>query len=162
MIPFEKTIHKPSKNMKGFTLLETMIVISMISLLATIAIVNYNAFRKKALDATALIDTRNLVDGIINATLSQEDVDYSKLNTGGSVGDTDTSGNPRNPVFILSPGVAAFIIGNSRMLPDGNTTIVSAIVWHTNGTLDPDPLSFSGRKEYVCDINENTGVVSLP
>jgi len=155
-----KTICNPLKDKKGFTLIEVMIVSAMISVLSSIAIFNYIPFRKKALDTTARADARNLVQSVITATLSDEDVDYTKTNTGGEVGELDTSGNSRNPVFILSPGVAAVITGDSNQAPDGNTTVFDAIVYHTNGTLDPS--TSSGRKEYVCSVDESSGTSILP
>jgi prepilin-type N-terminal cleavage/methylation domain-containing protein len=159
MTAFRQTIQKPLKNKKGFTLLEVVIVSVMLSILSSIAIYNYIPLRKKALDTTALSDARNLVQSVVDATLSEEDVDYTKINTGGAVGDVDTGGNPRTPVFVLSPGVEVVIIGSSNELPNGDT-VFSAIVYHTSGTSDLTTLS--GKKEYTCSVDESTGVTSLP
>jgi len=114
---------------------------------------------KKTYDATALSDTRNLVDGVVNAILSDADVDYTKVNTGGTVGDLDTSGNSRSPVFILSSGVEALIIGDSNQGANGDSTIMTAVVYHTKGT--DDPATLSGKKDYICIINEETDVTSV-
>ncbi len=130
----------PAANMKGFTIIELMIVMATMSILATIAIANFNQMKTKAYDSTALADSRNLVDSIINATLSEDDVDFSVVNAAGAVGNLDTSGNPREPVLFLSPGVAALITGDTDEGP-GSDVIVSAIIYHTKGTSDPASVS---------------------
>jgi len=160
MTTHTKSITLPLKGMKGFTLIELMIVIGMVGILASIASFNYTAFKVKAYDATALADARNLVDTMVIATLGEEDVDYTKVNTGGAVGNLDTGGNPRSPVFVLSSGVEALIVGDSNQGASGDATIVTAIIYHTKGT--DNPATFSGKKEFLCDINEETGVTSMP
>ena len=160
MSDFKKTFQHPFSGTRGFTVIELVIVIAMMSIMASIAVVNYNAFKRKAYDTAALSDTRNLVDAVINAALSGEDIDYTKVDTGGPVGDLDTGAAARSPIFILSPGVAARINGNTRSLPDGMTTLFQATVYHTNGT--PDAASPSGRKEYSCLVDEAANTVSLP
>jgi hypothetical protein len=95
------------------------------------------------------------------ALLNDEDIDYTKtlLDTGSAVGGKDNNGNPRTPVFVLSSGVRAVIIGDSRG-PDGATTILDARVYHIKGT--SDPASPSGKREYICYVHEGTGVTILP
>lgn len=159
MRELEKLFNRyPANTMQGFTIIELMIVIVTISILASIAFANFNQMKTRAYDSTALTDARNLVDSIINATLSEDDVDFSNVDAAGAVGNIDTNGNPRNPVFNLSPGVAAVITGDTDEGP-GNDVIVIARIYHTKGSPSGDP---SGRKEYICQVDESNGVVSLP
>ncbi len=158
MIPFKKIV-TPLNQSSGFTFVELMVIVAVLSVLSAIAIFNYMPMRAKAADSVALSDTKNFVDSVVKAITNSQNVDYFKGAAGGPIGDTDTAGNPRAPVFSLSPGVAARITGDSAQAPNGNTTIVLATIYHTGGTTDGT--TFSGKKEYSCTINENTGVITI-
>ncbi len=151
MTLLKKTTARSSKNMKGFTLIELMFVMATMSVLAAIAFANFDQMKKKTYDRTALSDARNLVDSIIDVTLNDDDVDFNKNGTG-AIGTLDTANQPREPVFILSPGVVAVIAGSTNAGGSGDT-VVLATIHHPNGTPGID---------YSCVINESTGLVSLP
>lgn len=51
---------KPCRNKKGFSLIEIIIVISIISILTSIALPRYLSYRSKAFNSAALSDIREL------------------------------------------------------------------------------------------------------
>lgn len=163
MTPFRNTIKHPVKNKKGFTLLELVVVIGIISILGSIAMANFIPLKRQVYDTTARSDARNVLESAVLALLNDEDINYAKgiptAGEGGAVGDIDTGGNFRTPVFVLSSGVRATISGDSIQGLNGDTTTLLGTAYHIKGT---NAVSPSGKREYAFEVHEDTGVTILP
>ena len=148
------------KDEQGFTLHELLIAMAIMMVLAQMALISMMEMRRSALDTSALSDSRNLIDSAMNKFMDKADVNLVHAsNEGREVGDTTNSGAARSPVFTLSPGVQARVIGSSDWAGDGNG-YMEAWVYHPGG--NEDLATPSGRREFYCIIDEATGISSFP
>jgi prepilin-type N-terminal cleavage/methylation domain-containing protein len=143
---------KKFKENKGFTTIELVIVIGILSILSQIAFDLYADYREKAYNAAAINDGKQLVNAVVNNLISYEDVDYTHdENDDNRIGAYDTDGNSRSPVLILSKGVKARIVGDNDTSGFG---YMEAYVYSVGGTRDSS--TPSGRREFYCIVDEST------
>jgi len=146
---------------KGFTLIELLMVFIVLGILSQIALVFMLDLRTRSHDVMALADGRNLVTVVRNNFVNLEDVNYEHdPSDGQEIGTVDTSANPREPVFTLSPGVRARIETGSRSNGIPEDGYFEAFLYHEGGTSDPVPSS--GKREFWFIADETTGQYKLP
>jgi len=149
------------QNDKGFTFIEILMVIVILSILFQMALTFFKDLRTRSYDTVAITDGKNLITAVGNTFVLLEDVDYThNAGDGSGIGTLTTSGAPRSTVFKLSPGVQAIIFGESRSTPGASS--VSAYLWHENGTDDAGSLSGNGKREFYFAIDEATSTISVP
>ena len=140
-------------NNGGFTLLELVIVVCLISILAQISLSYFTDFQARAKDATAILDGRNLLTAVETNFAHREVVDYEH-----DPGDGSQIGSPS--VYTLAQGVRARITAGSKSDTTEGTGYFEAYLYHTNGT--DDPLAVSGKREFYYLIDESLNLYSLP
>ena len=145
----------PVKNSgcSGFTLLELVLVVLMISILAQISISYFLSFQARTKDSIAIHDGRNLLTAVETSFANREIVDYEHEPENGR-----DIGSPT--VFTLNNGVKARITAGSQSDGNEGTGKFEAWLYHTNGT--DDPISLSGKREFYYFIDENLNIYSLP
>ena len=123
------------KNNSGFSFMELMVVMAIIAILAAIATTSVLASRQQVSNATALSDAQLLGKAVLSAFLDGYDVNLFHLEgSGDEIGKLDTAGNNRTPIFTLSTGVKAQIVGSSDFPAGSGWGKCVAQVWHPQGT----------------------------
>lgn len=152
------------RGQEGFTLIELLTSVAIIGILASMGMVYFNDVRYKSADSQAYMEGRHLLTAISDSVVNGEDVvfgDGSEIT--GAIGVVDTNGNPRDPIFSLSPDVSAKITGSNTQ--DPADALVTVYIWHERGTTDVSGIptvNSDGKKEYYYYINELTGQLSTP
>ena len=140
---------KKLKDDSGFTFIELLMVFVVLGILGQLTTLFVIDVKSRTYDLTAFSDGRNLVTVVRDNFVDRADVDYThNPGDGSDVGDVDTGGGPRDPVFRLSPGVEATINGDSNPANPG-LGFVAATVYHTFGTEEG-----GGRRQYTFIIDE--------
>ena len=151
---------KGVRDERGFSLHELMIVMAIMGILMQVAMLSMMEMRRSALDTSAISDARNLIEAATSKFIDKADVSLTRAaGEGREVGYTTIGGAARKPVFTLSSGVHARVIGSSDWAGDGNG-YMEAWVYHPNGNEDLG--TPSGRREFYCIIDESTGISSFP
>ena len=152
MITKLKDTFRNFENSRGFTLVELCMVIAIIGILATVAIKTYMDSRRHMADAAALAEAQGLGKAVLNSFIDDIDVDltHNVGDAGRRIGELDTSGNARKPIFELSPAIEADITGSSDWGGSGSG-FVSASFRHPLGT-----------KDYIVEIDEQNAVTLFP
>jgi len=154
-------------NSKGYSLMELMMVLSIIAIVSQIGFSAWLDNKRRAYDATAVADTRNLIEAIVNDMVGAEDVLYSHdPEDGPRIGswtkgddtnwDVDNKGEKRKPSLYLSPGVKAFIRGATDVVDSNGitNTTVTAFLWHSGGTPWSGVTNLDNLREFSAVINE--------
>jgi len=150
------------KDDKGFTLIELLMVMIIMGILAQMGMTYFQDLRDRSYDVVAIADGKNLMIATGNAFVLLEDVDFTHTPADGrEVGTQRWSGGARDPIYTLSSGVKAVIVGQSETSP-GNS-IVTAYLYHENGTDDPGAsFTGSGKREFYFFIDEFSSSISVP
>ena len=146
-----------TKNNKGFTFIELLMVMIMLGILMQMAWLFASDLGKRGSDVSAIADGRNLITVVRNNFVNLDSVNYSATQKN-AIGVATMGGEKREPVFILTPGVHARIEGGSQSgVPDQG--YFEAYLYHENGTGDETP---SGRREFWYLADEANDIYSLP
>jgi len=152
-------------NQKAFTLVELMVVVAIIGLLSALGSTYFTYLNFRANDSRAFMEGRNLMTAVNDAFLNLEDINFGDSLeddiTGDIGGKTFTGGGIRPPIFTLSSGIWARMVGQSTPSPGGG--YFEVVIWSVSGTNDPDLMSSqSGKKEYRYIIDESENYILAP
>jgi len=148
------------KDNRGFTFVEMMMVMIMLMALIQMAWNFFGDMKKRSSDVTAISDGRNLMTVVRASFINLDDIKYDhNPGDGSAIGTVDTAGNPRSPVFTLSPGVKARIEpGSESGAPQQG--YYEAYLFHEQGTADAT--TPSGKREFWYLADELNEIFSLP
>ena len=145
-----RTLISRLRGNRGFTLIELLVVILLLAILAAIAIPSYLDHQKKAKDADAQSNARNLVSRIELCFATQEN--YSQCDTEAEIG-TDTNlsfGTSAGEVSVVSSSDKTYkVTAVSRASTDGSNHTYS-IEHSLAGTNDRTCTAGSTNKNGAC------------
>ena len=140
----------------GFTIVELLVVVGIISILASIAIMPFMSMRAKGADTAAVSDARNLVVVANENFIGRNYPDYSVVNNNKIGLKPDGS-----YAFTLSEGVNIITLNASPMNAGMGNGKIEALLYHEAGTPDTNP-SMTGKRIFYIIVDEATGVLSAP
>jgi type IV pilus assembly protein PilA len=111
-----------TRNEKGFTLIELMIVIAIIGILAAIAIPQFSAYRARSYNAAAMSDVRNMM-----TACEAYFVDWDAYPT----------------------GVPSVVFSNYGYVPSAGVTVTADISGGTTGYTIPETYNLSAGAQAV-------------
>lgn len=153
------------KGNSGYSFMELMMVLSIIAIVAQIGFTAWMDYKRRAYDASAVADTRNLIEAIVNDMVGFEDVLYDHApDDGPRVGAISNTGTPRKPSLFLSPGVKADITGSTAWLDtvsNDEFTFVSAFIWHGGGTPWPGVGNDDDVREFMATVDEVNEIIEF-
>jgi prepilin-type N-terminal cleavage/methylation domain-containing protein len=153
-----KTLTK-LKDHRGFTLIELMLCIMILSCLMTIALFLFQDFRNRSSDLQALAEGKNLLTVASDVFLANEDVLFTTGDPhAGAVGTLKSDGiTPRNAVFTFSSKIRARLAGQST--PQLGGRFLTFDIWSLDGS---DAGTISGKSEYRFVIDEDNSIITTP
>lgn len=151
------------KNLGGFTVLELLMVISIIAILATIVMLSFSSFRNSSALQTTSEDVISVLNKARNNTIASKDgyqygVHFSANNMTLFRGTSFVSGDSTNEVSTFDPAIQ---VASTALAGGGSDVIFQKLTGKTDyyGTLTLQVISDSS-KTAVISI-EKTGVVGF-
>ncbi len=139
------------KDMRGYTLLELMVSIAIVTILAATAYYSMIDSRRRTQEIVAMAEATGLGKTVISALADGADINFAHEPVDGSAfGGEDTSGNARQPIFFFSKGVRADVEGSTSYPPTG-MAYCQATVWYANSD-----------KPFTFMLDEALGINSFP
>ena len=121
------------KRTQGFTLIEVLVVIAIISVLATILIPSFNAARKKPYDVATLQCIKAISTAEVTYRSEHSDVPAASV---GQLNNTDVSEQCQNIQVhhFDSTGISPTATGDGRMDYEGTDRSLMFLAWSASGS----------------------------
>ena len=131
---YKKGFTQHHKNGAGFTLIEVLVVISLIGLLSAIVLASLSTTRAKGRDTARIVDVRELKKAIEFYYNDQSPTSYPKVGSEGAANEVVGLDTP------LRGGAVKYIGGIAQTLIDGDGSGTSDLYgWRSTGTQAADP-----------------------
>ena len=140
------------KDQSGFTLIELVMVILILSCLITLSLYLFRDIKERSADMQALAEGKNLLTAASDVFLANEDVLFTSADPHtGPVGTLKSDGvTARNSIYTISANIRATLTGKST--PQLGGRFLTYFIWSAQG---------SGVKYYF-EIDEDNNVITIP